>query len=101
MRLRRQDRGREGPSFLVPAWLAAASPLHSPRQGASRVPPDHRIDHLLRTEELKPLTPYTITDPDRLAAQLSEIRRTGIALDHQEIEVGLCCVAAPIFGTGG
>src|SRR5450756_925189 len=39
MRLRRQDRGREGPSFLVPAWLAAASPLHSPRQGASRVPP--------------------------------------------------------------
>src|SRR5450756_3095267 len=44
MRLRRQDRGREGPSFLVPAWLAAASPLHSPRQGASRVParPPHR-----------------------------------------------------------
>lgn len=83
--------------------LGWRQPLHCTALGKVLLAylPDHRIDHLLRTEELKPLTPYTITDPDRLVAQLSEIRRTGIALDHQEIEVGLCCVAAPIFGTGG
>lgn len=83
--------------------LGWRQPLHCTALGKVLLAylPDHRIHHVLRTEELEPLTPYTITDPEQLAAQLSEIRRTGIALDNQEIEVGMFCIAAPILGTGG
>ncbi len=63
--------------------------------------PDYRIDQILQAEELRPLTPNTITDPVRLTAVLAEIRGMGVAHDWEEIEVGLRCVAAPVRGTSG
>lgn len=47
------------------------------------------------------LTPNTITTPKALRVVLESIRKNGYSLDEQEIEIGLCCVAAPIFGVGG
>jgi len=46
---------------------------------------------------LKPLTPYTITDPGRLLRELATVRRAGIAIESQESVLGNACVAAPIF----
>src|ERR1700759_2172672 len=46
---------------------------------------------------LKPLTPYTITDPDRLLRELAQPRRTEKAIESQEAVLGNACVAAPIF----
>lgn len=94
----------EGESALhTSSHVGWRQPLHCTALGKMLLAylPDPRIHDVLRTEELKPLTRCTITDRDQLFAQLSEIRRTGIALDYQEIEVGMSCVAAPIFGTGG
>jgi len=51
-----------------------------------------------------PLTKFTentITDPGELEQELARIRRAGYALDNEEIEVGLRCVAAPIFAPSG
>jgi DNA-binding IclR family transcriptional regulator len=42
------------------------------------------------------LTPRTITDPERLAAELERARDEGVALDLEERNVGTCAVAAPI-----
>ncbi|GIH21394.1 IclR family transcriptional regulator [Rugosimonospora africana] len=42
-------------------------------------------------------TPYTITDPDRLRAELARIRERGFAVDDRENEPEVRCVAAPIF----
>jgi IclR family transcriptional regulator, acetate operon repressor len=50
---------------------------------------------------LKPLTPYTITDPDRLRRELAAARREGAATENQEAVMGNACVAAPIFGPWG
>lgn len=47
------------------------------------------------------LTVHTITDPAELRAELGEIRRSGIGYDRQEIEIGLCCLAAPVFDASG
>ena len=46
---------------------------------------------------LRALTSHTITDPTRLRAQIEQVRRRGYAEDHEEIAVGLSCLAVPVF----
>lgn len=46
-------------------------------------------------------TPRTITDADRLLAELERIREQGYATDYEEIEEGVRCVAAPVLGVEG
>lgn len=50
---------------------------------------------------LRPLTPHTITDPDRLRAELVRVRDQGWAIVDQELEEGLRSVAAPIRDADG
>jgi DNA-binding IclR family transcriptional regulator len=42
------------------------------------------------------LTPYTITAPERLAAQLDRIRADGYATTAEEMTLGACSVAVPV-----
>lgn len=50
---------------------------------------------------LQPVTPRSITDPDRLLAELSRIRRRGYALGEQEWRVGFSGVGAPVRNAQG
>jgi IclR family acetate operon transcriptional repressor len=43
-------------------------------------------------------TAYTLTTFEALAAELAEIQRLGYAVDRQELNLGVWCVAAPILG---
>lgn len=52
----------------------------------------------------KPLdacTPHSITDPDVLRLQLQKIREQGYAVDDEEAEEGLRCIAVPIRSQEG
>ncbi len=51
--------------------------------------------------ELEAPTPATITDRDRLAAELEAVRERGYATLTDELEAGLSAVAAPIRERGG
>jgi IclR family transcriptional regulator, acetate operon repressor len=44
-------------------------------------------------------TPHTITDPAALAAELASIRQQGYAVDDEEQELGVRCVAVPLVGS--
>jgi DNA-binding IclR family transcriptional regulator len=58
---------------------------------------DDALDALsVATEALTARTSRSQTDPKRLLRELRDIRRAGIAFDHEEASVGLSCVAAPI-----
>ncbi|MDR0621300.1 MAG: IclR family transcriptional regulator [Deltaproteobacteria bacterium] len=46
-------------------------------------------------------TKYTITTKEKLQACIDMIRKTGFSYDNQEIEIGLCCLAVPLFGYDG
>ncbi|RTI01274.1 IclR family transcriptional regulator [Thermus scotoductus] len=50
---------------------------------------------------LTPYTPYTLTRLEDLKRELETVRRKGYALDNEERELGVRCVAAPVFGPGG
>ena len=50
---------------------------------------------------LKRYTASTITDPAVLMEELAAVRAKGYAIDDEEIEVGLRCVAAPIRNHSG
>lgn len=43
-------------------------------------------------------TPATITTPGRLQAELTQVRADGLGYDREECDVGMVCVAAPLFG---
>jgi len=47
-------------------------------------------------ETLKAYTPNTGTDRAALLRELDEVRRTGIAFDHEEYVMGVCAVATPV-----
>jgi IclR family acetate operon transcriptional repressor len=44
-------------------------------------------------------TPRTFTDPEALMAELVKIREQGYALDDEEQELGVRCVAVPLTGS--
>ncbi|MFH8249129.1 IclR family transcriptional regulator [Microbacterium sp. B2969] len=47
------------------------------------------------------LTPKTLTDPDALRRELVGVRNSRVAYDFEESQLGLFCVAAPIFARTG
>ena len=51
---------------------------------------------MLRETELEEFTRLTITDPARLVDELTHTRERGFAIDNQERNVGLRCIAATV-----
>src|SRR5262249_12449757 len=50
---------------------------------------------------LQPRTPQTLTDPDRLTKALDTVRQKGCAVEDEESEIGVRCIAAPIRDDAG
>ncbi len=63
--------------------------------------PRERVERLVRDKGLPRFTDATITDAERLFADLAEIRRRGWSLDDEERSRGMRCIAAPIFDENG
>lgn len=59
------------------------------------------IKKYLEEKELKPYTANTITDAQKLKSELEIIKKRGYALDLEEIEEGLKCIAVPIIDKNG
>jgi DNA-binding IclR family transcriptional regulator len=57
---------------------------------------EDRLIHLFKDRPLRKLTENTITDFDRLMEHLAEVAQQGFATDNEELEEGVCCVAAPV-----
>lgn len=63
--------------------------------------PEEDLERIIRRKGLPRFTPHTITDPGALRLELARVRRQGYAIDNEEIEEGLKCVAAPVLDAGG
>jgi IclR family transcriptional regulator, acetate operon repressor len=58
------------------------------------------VEALLARTGLPRRTPRTITELDRFLAELDTVARQGYAIDSGEEEVGVRCLAVPVFGIG-
>jgi IclR family KDG regulon transcriptional repressor len=78
--------------------IGRRQPLHCTALGKvllSFMQPE-QVQDFLKNRELERLTENSITSRQELLAQLESIRVRGYALDLEETEIGICCVAAPI-----
>ncbi len=66
----------------------------------AHLPPDE-LHGIIAVHGLPALTPATITDRARLDAELAVVRQRGYAVDDEENEPTIRCVAAPLFSPEG
>ena len=83
-------------------WLGRRTPVHCTASGKAITAfgPESVRERLLSLP-LERVTPHTISGRAALEAQLEEARQTGVARTHEELEVGLDAIAAPVFGVDG
>lgn len=60
-----------------------------------------RIEKLLREGPMEQFTEFTLTDRDALLADLATARARGYAIDGEERNIGMRCIAAPVFDFHG
>ncbi|MGZ5706435.1 MAG: IclR family transcriptional regulator [Usitatibacter sp.] len=82
--------------------LGSRAPAHCTSVGKALIayqPPE--VIQQIIDNGLKRYTENTIVDGEKLRAELATIRQKGYAIDDEEIEVGLRCIAAPIRDHSG
>jgi len=84
----------------VSTYIGLRWPAHTAAAGKALLAflPAPELERVLKPMILNKLTPHTITSKRVLARQLETFRRAGYTWERNEGEVGLGCVAAPIFG---
>jgi DNA-binding IclR family transcriptional regulator len=84
-------------SLRVTTGVGTLAPLHSTALGKSLL----AFGSEPIPTELPAFTPRTITDSATLRVHLDQTRRQGYAVDDEEYEYGVRCVAAPVFDYRG
>lgn len=87
-------------AFFPPGTL---SPMHSSGIGKALLAQmdDDRLDRLLANQKLESFTKHTITDIATLKTDLAETRARGFSIDGEEKNLGMRCIAAPVFDMHG
>jgi DNA-binding IclR family transcriptional regulator len=65
--------------------------------------PEEELDTLLSAHTWNKYTVHTRTSPADIKKDLQQVVRRGYALDRQETEIGISCIAVPVhlpFGRG-
>lgn len=88
------------PSLIqLDTYIGRRMDLHSTALGKVILAfsPRESMKHLLSKRLLAPHTPKTITSGKALHQEVSRVRRLGYAIDDEEQELGVRCVAVPIL----
>lgn len=63
--------------------------------------PPEQLSEWIAVHPLNSMTPRSITSPEQLRHHLNEVRKQGFALDDEESQEGVRCIASPIFTGAG
>jgi IclR family acetate operon transcriptional repressor len=83
--------------------IGSRVPAHATGAGKALLAfqPPPMLEELYAGEPFAELTARTITSADSLREELERVRHRGYALDREEYDDGVACVAAPIFDHTG
>jgi len=89
--------------YQMASRVGMSIPLHCTAIGKailSTLPADD-VDGIVQRAGLPRRTPATVTDRDALAGELATVRSRGYAVDEEENEPTIRCIAVPVTGSGG
>jgi len=88
----------ESPATLrVNAQVGTLNPLHCTALGKALL----AFGELDLPTTLEAFTPHTLTDPNRLRKNLAQVRANGYAVDDEEFDLGVRCIAVPVYDFRG
>lgn len=81
----------------------SASPMHASGIGKALLSEMNpaMLERVLGDGQLERFTDHTISDPDLLMIELERTRSRGFAIDDQEKNIGMRCIAAPVLNWTG
>lgn len=79
--------------------IGASNPIHCTSVGKAIVAflPEDRIADIIRRLHFERYTHRTISTPEALRTEIEKTRRRGYAVDDEEYEEGLRCIAVPVL----
>jgi len=79
--------------------IGASNPVHCTSVGKAILAflPEDRVNDVIRRTRFERLTHRTIATPEALRAELEKTHRRGYAVDDEELEEGLRCIAVPLL----
>jgi len=79
--------------------IGASNPVHCTSVGKAILAflPEERINDIVRRTRFERFTNRTISTPEALRAEIEKTRRRGYAVDDEELEEGLRCIAVPLL----
>ncbi len=97
------DKVESSKSIRISTQIGKRLPVHCTGVGKAMIAfkTEEDIEEIVKNKGLKPFTRNTITDLNELMVELRKIREQGYAIDNEEIEEGLKCVAGPIRDING
>ena len=83
--------------------IGAIRPVHATAIGKAVLAgrSDQELEEFLQSHDLPSYTVKTITERDRLVAEIQQVRENGIAYDDAEFNEEARCIAAPVFDFTG
>lgn len=86
--------------FPLPTRRGGRKPAYCTGLGKAMIAFDDDAFRAVISSRMPRKTAHTITEPSALSAELTQVRRTGVAFDRGEAHRELVCVAAPIRLSG-
>ncbi len=94
----------EAQSFVkMDIWVGHRLPIHTTAIGKALTAylPEIDVLKMLDQHGLEKKTRKSITNKSRFLAELGKVRKFGFAIDDEENEEGVRCLAAPVFDSNG
>lgn len=93
----------QGQSLMSRQQIGGTSPMHCTGNGKLLLLnySTEKLDELIAVKGLEAYTPNTITTREKLVTEIENIRSAGYALDTEECELGVRCLAYPIYDCSG
>jgi DNA-binding IclR family transcriptional regulator len=93
----------EGSDFsIVSSQIGHRAPMYCTGVGKVQLAylPEEYLERYVFSKPMKKYTKNTIVTKEDFLKELEKVRQNGYAIDDEEIEIGLRCVAVPILGQG-